>query len=66
MNNSLLSKEHWALEEQTICAERILKGAVRLFSSVTKVSITKELTACSQEANVERMLRRRKTKRGCG
>ena len=53
VNNSLLLKEHLTLGEQTMCTERILKEAIRLFSSVTIVQITNELVASSRRAQAE-------------
>ena len=57
VNNSLLSKERLALGEDTICATRIVKEAVRLYgSSVTAVPLTKNLIACSRKAHAEYVL----------
>lgn len=53
VNNSLLSKERLALGEQTICAVRVVKEAVRLFGAVTNIPITKELIASSRRAYAE-------------
>jgi hypothetical protein len=53
VNNSLLSKKRLALGEQAICAERIVKEAVRLFGSVTNIPITKEMIASSRRAYAE-------------
>lgn len=62
VNNSLLSKERLALGEQTICAERVVKEAVRLFGSVTNIPITKELIASSRRAYTEYALQMEKEK----
>ena len=60
MNNFLLSKERLALGEQTICAERIVKEAVRLIGSVINISITKELIASARRAYAEYTLQQQK------
>jgi len=62
VNNSLLSKERLALGEQTICAVRVVKEAVRLCGSVTAVPITKSLIACSRKAYAEYVLHVEKEK----
>jgi ribosomal protein L9 len=62
VNNSVLSKERLALGEQTICAERLVKEAVRLFGSVTNNPITKELIAASRRAYAEYTLQLEKEK----
>lgn len=62
VNNSLLSKERLSLGEQTICAERIVKEAVRLFGSVTDIPMTKELVASSRRAHAEYALQQEKAK----
>ena len=50
------------LGEQTICAERIVKESVKLFGSVAKVPVTKELTASSWRAQAEYVLQQEKEK----
>lgn len=62
INNSLLSKERLALGEQTICAERVVKEAVRLFGSVTNIPMTKELIASARRAYTEYALQTEKEK----
>jgi len=62
VNNSLLSKERLALGEETICATRVVKEAVRLFGSVTGVPVTKSLIACSRKAHADYVLHLEKEK----
>lgn len=62
VNNSLLSKERLSLGEKTICAERIVKEAVRLFGSVAGIPITRNLIAASRMAHAEYSLQQEKEK----
>jgi len=43
VNNALLTKERGSLAERNIVAIRVLKEAIRIFGSRTKVPITEEL-----------------------
>ena len=49
-------QERLALGEETICATRVVKEAVRLFGSVTGVPVTKSLIACSRKAHADYVL----------
>ena len=51
-----------ALGEQTVCAERVVKEAVQLLSSVTNVPITKELITSSRRVHAEYVLQQKKKK----
>jgi hypothetical protein len=62
VNNSVLSKERLALGEQTVYAERIVKEAVRLYGSVTRIPITRPSIACSRKARAENVLQMEKEK----
>ena len=42
MNNALVTKERGSLSEQSVVALRLVKEAIRLFGSCTKVPITKD------------------------
>jgi len=57
-----MSKERLALGEETICATRVVKEAVRLFGSVTGVPVTKSLIACSRKAHADYVLHLEKEK----
>lgn len=63
VNNSLLSKERLSLGERTICAERIVKEAVRIFGSVASIPITRTLIAASRMAHAEYALQQEKEKK---
>ena len=41
VNNSFLSNERLSLGEDTLCAERPIEEAVRVFGSVSRIPITK-------------------------
>jgi len=43
VNNALVTKERGSLSERSIVALRVVKEAIRLFGSCTKVPITKDL-----------------------
>ena len=57
-----MSKERLALGEETTCATRVVKEAVRLFGSVTGVPVTKSLIACSRKAHADYVLHLEKEK----
>jgi len=53
VNNTLLTKERGSLAERSIVAIRVLKEAIRIFGSCTKVPITKALLQSVKQAHSE-------------
>jgi hypothetical protein len=53
VNNAMLGKEKLSLAEKTIVAQRIVKGVVNIFGSVTNVLITKDIINAARMAYSE-------------
>ena len=53
INNSMLGKERLSLEEKTIVAERIVKDTIRVYGSVVRVPVTKDLLTACRKAHSE-------------
>ncbi len=53
INNSMLGKERLSLAEKTIIAERIVKDTIRVYGSVTRVPVTKDLLIACRKAHSE-------------
>jgi len=51
VNNALVTKEMGLLSERSIVALQVVKEAIRLFGSCTKVSITKDLIHAVKHAH---------------